>query len=239
MSSKIEKLTGNIANWSEDDNIMVKLKVLNLYAGIGGNRKLWENVDVTAVEYNEEIAMIYKDNFPNDKVIVADAHQYLLDHFKEFDFIWTSPPCPSHSRMRYMCTKSNIGNGADRDIIYIDMKMYQEIILLQNYANCNWVVENVIPYYEPLIPAQKVGRHLFWSNFKIGNYQEKGANVRIGSMEQLQKDNGFDISKYKIKHRKDTILRNCVDSELGQYILDCSMKVIRQNTSQPLLFTSW
>lgn len=239
MSSKIEKLTGNIANWSDDDNIMVKLKVLNLYAGIGGNRKLWENVDVTAVEYNEEIAMIYKDNFPNDKVIVADAHQYLLDHFKEFDFIWTSPPCPSHSRMRYMCTKSNIGNGADRDIIYIDMKMYQEIILLQNYANCNWVVENVIPYYEPLIPAQKVGRHLFWSNFKIGNYQEKGANVRIGSMEQLQKDNGFDISKYKIKHRKDTILRNCVDSELGQYILDCSMKVIRQNTSQPLLFTSW
>ncbi len=228
----------NLANANVGGS-MLKLKVLNLYAGIGGNRKLWENVDVTAVEYNEEIAMIYKDHFPNDKVIVADAHQYLLDHFKEFDFIWTSPPCPSHSRMRYMCTKSNIGNGADRDIIYIDMKLYQEIILLQNYAECNWVVENVIPYYEPLIPAQKVGRHLFWSNFKIGNYQEKGANVRIGTMEQLQKDNGFDISKYKIKHRKDTILRNCVDSELGQYILDCSMKVIRQNTSQPLLFTSW
>jgi hypothetical protein len=36
------------------------LKVLNLYCGIGGNRKLWQNVDVTAVEYNEEIASIYK-----------------------------------------------------------------------------------------------------------------------------------------------------------------------------------
>lgn len=26
------------------------IKVLNLYAGIGGNRKLWEGVEVTAVE---------------------------------------------------------------------------------------------------------------------------------------------------------------------------------------------
>jgi DNA (cytosine-5)-methyltransferase 1 len=220
--------------------MLAPVRVLNLYCGIGGNRKLWENVEVTAVEYNEEIAMIYKDHFPNDNVIVADAHQYLLDHFKKFDFIWSSPPCPSHSRMRYMCTKSNIGNGADRDIIYPDMKLYQEILLLQNYAECNWVIENVIPYYEPLIPAQKVGRHLFWSNFKIGNYQKKGANVRIGSMEQLQKDNGFDISKYKIKHRKDTILRNCVDSELGQYILDCANKIVRQkNTNQTSLFTEW
>ena len=26
------------------------MKVLNLYCGIGGNRKLWEDVEVTAVE---------------------------------------------------------------------------------------------------------------------------------------------------------------------------------------------
>jgi DNA (cytosine-5)-methyltransferase 1 len=219
---------------------IIPIRVLNLYCGIGGNRKLWENVEVTAVEYNDEIAMIYKDHFPNDNVIVADAHEYLLKNYMNFDFIWSSPPCPSHSRMRYMCTKTNIGNGADREVIYTDMKLYQEILLLQNYAECNWVVENVIPYYEPLIPAQKVGRHLFWSNFKIGSHQEKGANVRIGSMEQLQKDNGFDISKYKIKHRKDTILRNCVDSELGQYILDCANKIVRQkNNKQSSLFTEW
>jgi len=69
------------------------MKVLNLYAGIGGNRKLWEDVDVTAVELNPDIAKIYQDFFPNDKVIVADAHKYLLKHYKEFDFIWSSPPC--------------------------------------------------------------------------------------------------------------------------------------------------
>ena len=73
------------------------MKILNLYAGIGGNRKLWEDVEVTAVEYNAEIAAIYQEYFPDDTVIVADAHEYLLAHYKEFDFIWASPPCTSFS----------------------------------------------------------------------------------------------------------------------------------------------
>lgn len=64
------------------------MKILNLYAGIGGNRKLWGNDDeITAVEFDEQIAKIYQDNFPNDKVVIGDAHQYLLEHFREFDFI--------------------------------------------------------------------------------------------------------------------------------------------------------
>ena len=37
------------------------LKVLNLYAGIGGNRKLWENVEVTAVEIEPDIATVYQE----------------------------------------------------------------------------------------------------------------------------------------------------------------------------------
>ena len=38
------------------------MKVLNLYAGIGGNRKLWTDVEVTAIENNESIAAIYQDD---------------------------------------------------------------------------------------------------------------------------------------------------------------------------------
>ena len=49
------------------------MKVLNLYAGIGGNRKLWENVDVTAIEINPKIGNIYRDFFPNDKYIIQMA----------------------------------------------------------------------------------------------------------------------------------------------------------------------
>jgi len=49
------------------------MKVLNLYAGIGGNRKLWEDVEVTAVEWDEETDKVYQDYFPDDKMIVGDV----------------------------------------------------------------------------------------------------------------------------------------------------------------------
>ena len=82
------------------------MKVLNLYAGIGGNRKLWNGVDCTAVEIEPKIAKIYSDFFPKDKVIVGDAHQYLLEHYDDgWDFIWSSPPCPTHSITRFMHDK--------------------------------------------------------------------------------------------------------------------------------------
>ena len=66
-------------------------RVLNLYACLGGNRYKWTDCEVTAVELDPELARMYKERFPNDTVIVADAHQYLLDHYKEFDFIISIP----------------------------------------------------------------------------------------------------------------------------------------------------
>ena len=54
------------------------MKILNLYAGIGGNRKLWgDEHDITAVEINPKIAECYKSFFPQDDVVVADAHEFL------------------------------------------------------------------------------------------------------------------------------------------------------------------
>jgi len=132
------------------------LKVLNLYGGIGGNRRLWgDGVDVTAVELDAEIADIYRDNFPEDTVIEADAHEYLPEHLDEFDFIWSSPPCPTHSQME----RVNHKQGGTR---YPDMSLYQEVVLLRNnaeYYDLQYCVENVVSYYEPLIQPQEVGRH--------------------------------------------------------------------------------
>ena len=154
------------------------VRVLNLYAGIGGNRKLWEGVDVTAVEYREDIAAVYKDHFPNDNVVVGDAHQYLLDHYEEFDFIWSSPPCQTHSRARMWGFKNN--RKVEKK--YPDMKLYQEILFLKHYFTGKWVVENVNPFYEPLIPPTKeMGRHLFWSNFRISNTEIKEADINRGT----------------------------------------------------------
>ena len=52
---------------------MSGLKVLNLYAGIGGNRRLWGGCEVTAVEYSPEIAQVYGQLYPQDTVVVGDA----------------------------------------------------------------------------------------------------------------------------------------------------------------------
>ena len=139
------------------------MKILNLYAGIGGNRKLWgDDHEITAVEYKEDIAAKYQEFFPKDTVVVADAHQYLLDHYYEFDFIWSSPPCPSHSRIR---NEAGIGCGQNKPI-YPDMKLYEEIVFLQHMTKMGFYkgkfcVENVISYYPPLVPPQNIGQHYF------------------------------------------------------------------------------
>lgn len=167
----------------------VVTRVLNLYAGIGGNRKLWENVEVTAVENEQYIADVYKQLYPNDTVIVADAHQYLLDHFQEFDFIWSSPPCPSHSRL----SNASKGWGIYR---YPDMKLYEEILFLQQFYKGNYVIENVIPYYTPLIkPVAELDRHLFWSNRHISKSKGGRTFGRISSQpkEVLAASHGIDL----------------------------------------------
>jgi len=190
------------------------MKILNLYAGIGGNRKLWGNEhEVTAVEFDKDIALTYKKFFPNDNVIVADAHQFLLEHYEEFDFIWSSPPCPSHSRVRCANVKQN-------KPIYADMKLYEEIILLQKWFKGKFVVENVKPYYKPLIEAQECGRHLFWANFKIENKTFKsdiGGNAFNSNTELIALKKGVS-NDFKIKN-KIKVLRNCVQAELGLHIL--------------------
>ena len=151
--SLIDAQNGNFAK-----PLLQAVRVLNLYAGIGGNRKLWEGCEVTAVEYNQEIAQIYQDYYPNDKVIVGDAHDYLLKHYKEFDFIWSSPPCQTHSKVRMMASKSG-----SYDAVMPDMRLWAEIIFLQNFTkntDIKFVVENVKPYYEPFVkPTTKLGRH--------------------------------------------------------------------------------
>ena len=209
------------------------MKVLNLYAGIGGNRKLWEDVEVTAVEWDQETANVYMDYFPDDKMIVGDAHQYLLDHYKEFDFIWSSPPCPSHSDIR----RCGVHAGQNK-AIYPDMKLYQEIIFLDNFApkKTKWIVENVRPYYEPLIPpTKKIDRHLYWSNFRIGDLEVK-RELRINHAVGSDTVYGFSVKDSNIENKRKAI-RNMVNPKLGLHILNAARNIItKSNPEQTTLF---
>jgi len=218
------------------------MKILNLYACLGGNRYKWDdvadNLEVTAVELDPELARIYQERFPNDTVIIADAHQYLLDHYKEFDFIWSSPPCPTHSRIRI--SQKNRENFTPK---YPDMKLYEEILFLDNFFEGKYVVENVIPFYEPLIQAKKRGRHLYWTNFNLPNNlngRKDGDGLISNNIDEVKKLCNFheiDISTYKGSQPKNKIARNLVDFEVGKKILETALGIIkRANVNQHELF---
>jgi DNA (cytosine-5)-methyltransferase 1 len=226
------------------------MKILNLYACLGGNRYKWDDVakeagieiEVTAVELDPEAARLYQKRFPNDIVIVADAHQYLLDHYKDFDFIWSSPPCPTHSRARFARQNTTVP-------VYPDLKLYEEVLLLDNYFDGKYVVENVVPFYEPLIPAQKRGRHLYWTNFILPNELNE-RKVLIGSSKKGAKTNevnhefkalcvfhDYDFRQYKGEQRVDKMARNLVDYEAGRTILETALNIFKKsNTNQISIF---
>ena len=192
------------------------MKILNLYAGIGGNRKLWSNEhEITAVELDPAIANVYRELFPRDKVIIGDAHKYLLDHYTEFDFIWSSPPCQTHSRVRACGVWSSKVPAK-----YPDMSLYEEILLLKHFGKCAWVVENTVPYYSPLIASSfKLGRHLFWSNFEVP-VKKFCLSEHHSSLNVLQERKGFDLTGKKLSNKRQ-ILRNCVEPEIGLYVIEC------------------
>ena len=111
------------------------------------------------------------------------------------------------------------------------MDLYAEIIFLQNYAaiESRWVIENVMPYYKPLVnPTVKIQRHLFWSNFYIRPIRGDSKDIVINEVEINKSVYGFNISAYKLKHRKDQILRNLVNPKIGLYIYNCSKKETTQ-----------
>jgi len=218
--------------------LLQAVRVLNLYACLGGNRYKWDevaNIEVTAVEYDDEIAKAYQERFPNDKVIVTDAHQYLLDHYKEFDFIWSSPPCPSHSKIRI--TQKNRETFTP---LYPDMKLYEEIIFLNNHFEGKYCVENVTPYYEPLIPAKKIGRHLYWTNFNLPNdlKERKLDGILCTMIDEHKKLEVFHDLKINanLGGYRD-VLRNLVDYEAGKTIFQTALGIIeRSNIKQNSLF---
>ena len=214
------------------------MKILNLYACLGGNRYKWndvkEDIEITAIELDPELARLYQERFPNDTVIIADAHQYLLDHYKEYDFIWSSPPCPTHSRIQ-------LSQYTTRDMKYPDMKLYQEIIFLKTFYKGKYVVENVIPYYEPLIPANKRDRHLYWTNFNLPANLNGRKNPDLSRTKDLinvmSKYHDYDFRQYKGEQLMNKIARNLVDYEAGKTIFETMLGIVRrEDINQEELF---
>lgn len=215
------------------------IRVLNAYAGIGGNRKLWEGVEVVAVDNDPVVCGIYQRFFPNDRVIFGDAHLFIEENYQDFDFIWSSPPCQSHSRARQPVA----ANSEILKAVYPDAKLWQEILFLKHYFKGFWVVENVRPYYDILIPpTARMHRHWFWSNYWIPDMGHNSARINISNsnVRELERLHGMDLSGFDIpgKDRRRQLLRNCVWPPLGQHVFNqapFSENKDRARYQQPLI----
>ena len=168
-------------------------------------------------------------------MIIGDAHQYLLDHYQEYGFIWSSPPCQSHSRM--------IRSGRNRVPRYPDLALYQEILFLQHNFDGKWVVENVIPYYKVLVtPAAELGRHVFWANFHIDTkhtmpFKDFINRQNLTAEEEMKKWLGLEYKGhiyYGDNHCPTQVLRNCVHPDMGKHVYDCMLRSL--NLGQKELF---
>lgn len=204
---------------------MSKSKILNLYAGIGGNRALWgDDYEITAVENNREIALEYKRRYPNDNVIIADAHEFLINNFIDFDFIWSSPPCPTHSK----ANNSLKGYGIYR---YPDFNLYQEIVFLKNFFKGIFVVENVKPYYKPIVePSAEIDRHFFWTNFELGNFEvTRDHNVARANKETLATSLRVQIPEIKDSRKA---LRNMVNPKIGEFIFQQVKQLLQRGEGE-------
>jgi DNA (cytosine-5)-methyltransferase 1 len=208
------------------------MKILIGCAGIGGESELWDDVknEITHVELDPKIAAVISDRKPRREVIAGDAYKYLLEHFKEFDFIWFSPSCQANSRM--------IRSGKNRRPRYPDLRLYELKIFLDYNFEGSYVIENVIPYYQPVIEATaKIGRHLFWANFPIKESftasQPKNF-IMLGTSkgaEELKKWLGISYIGniyYNGNHDPCQILRNCVHPLMGKHVFDCLPSIATQ-----------
>ncbi len=193
------------------------MRILNLYSGIGGNRQLWgAEHSITSVEYDDAIAEVYSKLYPQDEIIVGDAMGFFQQHFKNFDFIWASPPCPSHGQYRHRV--GVLGKGFD-PIIPEMTSLYGLIVFLETYFDGQYSIENVVPYYKPLIqPRFELHRHLFWANFDVEQREFPKAEIR--TKNKISDFEGYEVVRDSRIKNKRQVLRNCVNPMVGKHILD-------------------
>jgi DNA (cytosine-5)-methyltransferase 1 len=125
-----------------------------------------------------------------------------------------------------------------RKMEYPDMKLYQEIIFLDNFFEGKYCVENVIPFYEPLVPAQKRGRHLYWTNFNLPTNLNERKNPDLARekdlINSLSKFHDYDFRKYKGKQSVQKMARNLVDYEAGRTIFEIALGIVSKKDSNQI-----
>jgi DNA (cytosine-5)-methyltransferase 1 len=121
------------------------------------------------------------------------------------------------------------------------MKLYEEILFLDNFFDGKYCVENVIPYYEPLIPEKKRGRHLYWTNFNLPNILSERDKISglinkddYEAIKKLCEFHDYDFFKYKGEQRRSKMARNLVDYEAGLTIFNIARGIYEKPKTNQL-----
>ena len=147
------------------------MRVLDLYAGLGGSDKGIRSVlekkgidyEYVAIEIDPKVAEAHRKNNPGSRVIVADALSWLPE-VKNFDFVWASPPCKTHSKWNMVWASRREKHPKPDPTLWFLIREFRSL-------GINFVVENVDPYYkDPCKPTIKIGRHQFWTSFPIKKF---------------------------------------------------------------------
>jgi len=186
--------------------------LLDLFAGVGGTalgiQNFLEDRNITysyyAVEYDNEIIKAHELFRPQSIVIEADAYIIVYSDLREYAFIWASPPCQSHSQCNMFWDRRNP-----------DMRLWDLINYFKELSK-PFIVENVKPYYKPLIkPTLKIRRHYFWSNLPLEPFEFEKSPKGFTRMSIEDWRIYHNVPKEAITHIRDLkrrrqILRNMV-----------------------------
>jgi len=116
----------------------VKPRLLDLFSGAGGAARGYQNAGfhVTGVD------IAWQENYAGDVFHRADAIDYCLSHWTEFDAIHASPPCQAHTTLAK-------GNNNNTDA-YPDLIEATRAVL--SMTGKPWVIENVpsAPLHNPI-----------------------------------------------------------------------------------------
>ena len=207
------------------------IKLLNLYAGIGGNVHLLDRnkYQIISIEHNIQIAKINQLLHPEDIIITCDglckedeirtecpgnAKYYLRLNYKKFDFIWGSPPCQTHSKMRFTQKSKDF-----YEYKYPNVDLYQIITLLQTHFEGTYIIENVKPYYESWIkPNFILNRHYYWSN----KYLHCDKLQTPKPFDRMYKPDWIEFLDIPVKQKDIKLqwLRNCVHPKEGLQLME-------------------
>lgn len=197
------------------------MRILDLYAGLGGTAKGIQSVlekkgvdyEYFAIEIDPNVCAAHKINNPRSTVICADVKDW-LDKITDFDFVWASPPCQTHSILNF----SNKATGKKTNLV--DWSLWHVIDHLQRTENVSYVVENVLIWYnEPFKHNFNLDRHYFWTNLSLLSFEYQKRTKDWGYLS-VKGWKEYHQVEHAITGNKRQQLRNCLHWSIAAGIFE-------------------